>query len=557
MYVIVNARGEVERDIGSDSLSVAQAVVDLNYPKHTPIFTTADASSADPAERLPNPPATPAVSMAASGLPWRPNAKRPGVNARSDERGVGITMAEVLKKYPLDANGLERAWQCLLAYFPNTPEEHGFSQWGKSANTMARKMLKSNAKTAKAVQGVAGMVLPSYAVGINLLPAGYAAKRSVEPRSVVEPAYYARKGAPEMPIFFDTVPGGPFPDKLGNKDTLGLGAGRRLTMVDHGRRLVTLCAGSSTDCRSTCLVTTGQNAAVAYNDYSKLFMTRALFFEPLAFARMLMAAVGFHVDHCRKGVSFEPRKPPIKCLPYLRMNVYSDICWELFFPEFFDYCASAYPDLSIYDYSKVPGRGPKPKPNYDLTFSYSGVNLAECKAALKSKMRIAVVFLRRTAQGSSHPAEEVRDIVFFSPKKKTPAGVFAGYPVIDGDLYDMRSEDPAPVVVGLRYKIPQKIEVDQRILLHNGTELVGKITSKTANNMIRIKLKATDGKRAKNIDVSPLDIEKIGQGFVLSPPSHTAKFLVNAHEQDGQWIYGVTPQQTGSELDVEVNEEVA
>ena len=69
----------------------------------------------------------------------------------------------------------------------------------------------------------------------------------------------------------------------------------------------------------------------------------------------------------------------------------------------------------------------KKYPNYDLTFSYTGYNLTECQNMLLNKIRVAVVFKRVPDQ-------------------------WQGYPVIDGDKYDMRYKDDNAVIVGLKYK---------------------------------------------------------------------------------------------------------
>jgi hypothetical protein len=89
-----------------------------------------------------------------------------------------------------------------------------------------------------------------------------------------------------------------------------------------------------------------------------------------------------------------------------------------------------FPDVTFYDYTKVPSRHlllDKYK-NYDLTFSYSGENLDECHTMLGKGVRIAVVF-----------------------RKKLPE-TFWGREVIDGDLYDMRYHDKKDIIIGLKYK---------------------------------------------------------------------------------------------------------
>ena len=89
-----------------------------------------------------------------------------------------------------------------------------------------------------------------------------------------------------------------------------------------------------------------------------------------------------------------------------------------------------FPDVTFYDYTKVPSRHlllDKYK-NYDLTFSYSGENLDECHTMLGKGVRIAVVF-----------------------RKKLPE-TFWGREVIDGDLFDARYHDKNDVIVGLKFK---------------------------------------------------------------------------------------------------------
>ena len=88
-----------------------------------------------------------------------------------------------------------------------------------------------------------------------------------------------------------------------------------------------------------------------------------------------------------------------------------------------------FPTVQFYDYTKVFNRIELTKKytNYDLTFSFSGSNFAQCMEAMEKNIRVAVVF------------------------KKLP-GEFWGRKVIDGDLYDMRYKDDTDVIVGLKFK---------------------------------------------------------------------------------------------------------
>jgi len=88
-----------------------------------------------------------------------------------------------------------------------------------------------------------------------------------------------------------------------------------------------------------------------------------------------------------------------------------------------------FPDVQFYDYTKVAGRTAilERYPNYDLTYSFTGYNWDVCLNMLNGGIRVAVVFM------------------------KVPE-TYEGYPVIDGDLYDNRTKDAGPVIIGLKYK---------------------------------------------------------------------------------------------------------
>lgn len=273
-----------------------------------------------------------------------------------------------------DDEGLARAHKALLKYMPDT------KAYATPAK-MKKAFIVANAKTTKAVEGTVatgGMIVPpSISRGLALLPYDLARILS--------------------------------PVKLPIAETVGL------------------CVGSSKACRSTCLVYSGQNQAVKWNDIVKMKRTQALILEPLAFLRMFVESIRAHVNASKKAGMF----------PYVRPNIYSDIPWEIFCPDLFRHL----PDVSFYDYTKVAGRDVSEVPNYDLTFSYSGENISLCEQELDRGRRVAVVFLRRTKSGD-RPADPVDDIVFL------------GRPVVDGDLHDLRPLDKTGVVVGLRYKRP-------------------------------------------------------------------------------------------------------
>lgn len=205
---------------------------------------------------------------------------------------------------------------------------------------------------------------------------------------------------------------------------------RGLPMAGQG-----LCVGSSRACRETCLVYSGKNPVTDEHGKAKLVRTEALLLEPDAWVRMFVAAIERHIVD-----SYE-----MKARPYIRPNLLSDIPWEMVCPELF----AGYFDrrklggrmrdtgITFYDYTKVPRRETGTL-NYDLTFSFSGVNEDWCLDELKRGRRVAVVYWLRD-KGDSVTNK-----------------VWNGYKVLDGDKHDMRPLDPGGTVIGLTYKIVYK-----------------------------------------------------------------------------------------------------
>ena len=117
--------------------------------------------------------------------------------------------------------------------------------------------------------------------------------------------------------------------------------------------------------------------------------------------------------------------------PLVRLNGTSDIAWEnIIIKKYNCTIFELFPDVQFYDYTKIPTRKNIPK-NYDLTFSYSGVDTYQ-KAIQKAKQnknlnRIAVVF---------------------SHKERIPK-TFQGLHVVSGDDTDVRHLDGKGVVVSL------------------------------------------------------------------------------------------------------------
>lgn len=127
-------------------------------------------------------------------------------------------------------------------------------------------------------------------------------------------------------------------------------------------------------------------------------------------------------DDITRGIKYAKKRGLI---PVFRLNGTSDIPFEKIRFKEFRNIFEAFPDVTFYDYTKISGR--KTPQNYQLTFSHDGLNSLACRTALENGQNVAVVF-------DTLPSD------------------FMGYPVIDGDLSDLRFMDKKPAIVGLKAK---------------------------------------------------------------------------------------------------------
>ena len=129
-------------------------------------------------------------------------------------------------------------------------------------------------------------------------------------------------------------------------------------------------------------------------------------------------------------------------VPLIRLNGTSDIRWEtvgfsdIDGTEYVNIFA-AFPDVTFYDYTKDANRKDLPA-NYDLTFSYSGVQGFQpyVQLAIAKGMRMAVVFR----------------------KEQDIPNTFKGISVVSGDKSDVRHLDDDGVIVGLYAKGKAKLD---------------------------------------------------------------------------------------------------
>jgi hypothetical protein len=192
---------------------------------------------------------------------------------------------------------------------------------------------------------------------------------------------------------------------------------------------VNLCANAKiAGCEKPCLFTAGRGAmsnvmlsrlrkTLYFNQYRDLFM-----------AQLSREIATQSVKAKRQGYKL-----------IVRLNGTSDIRWEniklplVTAPTIFD----VFPDIQFYDYTKLANRKNVPA-NYDLTFSYSGVEAYQpfVAKAVANGERIAVVFRNRAIVEQMLANNET----------------FLGLPVVDGDDTDIRHLDPRGAIVALYAK---------------------------------------------------------------------------------------------------------
>jgi hypothetical protein len=334
---------------------------------------------------------------------------------------------------------LETAYKAVKPYMPNTRD---FSKLGVMVGAdTGSGLLRENAKLIKALAKGRGRATQ---VGLNLVP--------------------------ESSVF------------------KGHGAGNREKTFSWAKipnvpvRKSTLCAGASDACKSACLQFAGQNTSpTAVN--SKHRTTIALLERPFEFARLLLEA-------CKNFVNWHPRKTGL--YPYIRLNVLSDIPWEIAFPGLFHEVPGVTRQVHgrktrhiFYDYTKLVGRGHDTPENYHLTFSFSGTNMAACHRELDAGINATVAFLhvrRDEITGKISPVG--RDARQQKVRAGTPREEYKlklpkvwnganglGLPVIDGDKDDLRPLDKQPAWVGLRYKAAAGI-TDAQLLKKVGAFVV-------------------------------------------------------------------------------------
>lgn len=192
-----------------------------------------------------------------------------------------------------------------------------------------------------------------------------------------------------------------------------------------------LCPYSTPGCRSVCLSSSGQ---LGMQEKQRMNKTMFLRRNKTEFLNTLLHEIHLFV------------KRETQLVPCVRLNGTTDIMWEREAPELF----AAFPRLQFYDYTKIPLRFRRRPPNYALCYSLAetAVHVAESRRCLETgEANVAIPFDLLPAIKGTRAADPL-------PAKFGAALFGRDYPVIDGDLHDLRFLDKprGGAIVGLRAK---------------------------------------------------------------------------------------------------------
>lgn len=391
-------------------------------------------------------------SLTPNPIPERAVEERAGV------RGSKLTLAE---KAAARSGVLRVNWDKVMDLTQN--QKRLVSQF--KSDFQLGNLLAINAKTDKPRQSTNRYGLIK---GMNLSPHYYPNLLNVCPvdgeghlQSVPRQAFFGFDGTNEETVL-ETVNG----------------PGAKLDM--KGDSLLSFCTGSSSYCRSTCLVTTGQHATGQKAGFSKMKATFAFLSEPEMFVALLH----------RQLNAFAKQMAEKQYDAVVRLNMLSDLPWYSMCPELFK-AHGPKPELPpekealtrcfMYDYTKnlfwrtkeyndlvTEDREGNIVHLLDLTFSYSGENQKQCVEALKNGHRVAAVFApedksRRAIVDRRTTWRELLMSGLISREGRGKnekdyidgalAEQFGGnWQIVDGDKSDYRIDDPPNCIVALNFK---------------------------------------------------------------------------------------------------------
>lgn len=206
-----------------------------------------------------------------------------------------------------------------------------------------------------------------------------------------------------------------------------------LHLAPHKAAGFNVCAGATAGCIAACLNTAGRGGFDSRIQRARIRKTKWFRADRAGFMLQLERDIEIHLRLAARS----------KLEPCVRLNGTSDIPWEKVRATFADGTRGTiferFPQVTFYDYTKLPLRFGKLPPNYDLTFSLAEGNDRASEHVLANDGRVAVVF-----RNSERPNAR--------PERWTLPGEWNGRPVIDADAHDLRFLEPTGVYCGLKAK---------------------------------------------------------------------------------------------------------
>lgn len=191
-----------------------------------------------------------------------------------------------------------------------------------------------------------------------------------------------------------------------------------------------LCLHATPGCKDLCLGMYSGHAAIL----AKGATTNSVRDSRIAKARRFMRYRNeYMMDVITSICKVQIQASRLNLKPVIRMGGSDDVSWDRIRVSFPSGVVQSslmhvFPDVQFMDYTKNPNKLRRKLPaNYHLTFSRSESNKSECLEALRLGFNVAAVFRHKPQ-------------------------TYWGYPVIDGDLHDLRFLDPKGVIVGLSPK---------------------------------------------------------------------------------------------------------
>jgi hypothetical protein len=193
---------------------------------------------------------------------------------------------------------------------------------------------------------------------------------------------------------------------------------------------INVCPNATKECIESCLNDSGRYRIFKAIKAARLRKTDEFLAQRALTTSKLAEEIQFYINQTeREGLDL--------CV---RLNGTSDLNWAKQKTTEGNTLFQTFPGLQFYDYTKSLSiaLGSLKIPNYDITFSYSGENTADCVKLLALGFNIAVAI------------QNVK-------KNDTMGGNFLEHDIIDGDVDDLRFLDSKGKIVGLRVKgIEQK-----------------------------------------------------------------------------------------------------